>query len=109
MASNILAAELPSRSTSDLFDQVRDCPCPVLKGSMNHRLPFSLPGKVICIRAYRSTRVGHTRHTPLQYDYCTKITPHFEPLPKKLQKQGPSTGKEGTPSWLKICFSQTGK
>jgi tRNA (uracil-5-)-methyltransferase len=47
--------------------------------------------------------------SPLQYGYRTKITPHFDPPPKKLQKQGPSTSEEGKPSWLKIGFNQTGK
>lgn len=47
--------------------------------------------------------------SPLQYGYRTKITPHFDPPPKKVQKQGPSTSEEGKPSWLKIGFNQTGK
>ncbi|KAI9452425.1 S-adenosyl-L-methionine-dependent methyltransferase [Lactarius psammicola] len=47
--------------------------------------------------------------SPLQYGYRTKITPHFEPPPKKVQKQGPSTSEEGKPSWLKIGFNQTGR
>jgi len=47
--------------------------------------------------------------SPLQYGYRTKITPHFDPPPKKLQKQGPSASEEGWPSWLKIGFNQIGK
>ncbi len=47
--------------------------------------------------------------SPLQYGYRTKITPHFDPPPKKARKQSPSASEEGKPSWLKIGFNQTGK
>ncbi|KAH9075529.1 S-adenosyl-L-methionine-dependent methyltransferase [Lactarius deliciosus] len=50
-----------------------------------------------------------TTPSPLEYGYRTKITPHFDPPPKKVQKQGPSTSEEGKPPWLKIGFNQTGR
>ncbi|KAI0258674.1 S-adenosyl-L-methionine-dependent methyltransferase [Gloeopeniophorella convolvens] len=53
--------------------------------------------------------VQPTIPSPLQYGYRTKITPHFEPPPKKLQKQGRPADEEGKPSWLKIGFNQIGK
>ncbi|KAF8261736.1 S-adenosyl-L-methionine-dependent methyltransferase, partial [Lactarius quietus] len=53
--------------------------------------------------------IQSTIPSPLQYGYRTKITPHFDPPPKKVQKQGPSTSEEGKPSWLKIGFNQIGK
>ena len=53
--------------------------------------------------------IQSTIPSPLQYGYRTKITPHFDPPPKKLQSQGPSIGEEGKPPWLKIGFNQIGK
>ena len=53
--------------------------------------------------------VQPTIPSPLQYGYRTKITPHFEPPPKKVQNQDPSAREEGKPSWLKIGFNQTGR
>ncbi|KAI0247844.1 S-adenosyl-L-methionine-dependent methyltransferase [Lactifluus subvellereus] len=53
--------------------------------------------------------IQSTIPSPLQYGYRTKITPHFDPPPKKLPSQGPSAGEEGKPSWLKIGFNQIGK
>ena len=53
--------------------------------------------------------IQSTIPSPLQYGYRTKITPHFDPPPKKLQSQGPSFNEEEKPSWLKIGFNQIGK
>ncbi|KAI0292965.1 S-adenosyl-L-methionine-dependent methyltransferase [Multifurca ochricompacta] len=53
--------------------------------------------------------IQSTIPSPLQYGYRTKITPHFDPPPKKLQKQGPPTSEEEKPPWLKIGFNQIGK
>jgi tRNA (uracil-5-)-methyltransferase len=47
--------------------------------------------------------------SPLQYGYRTKITPHFDPPPKKLQNQPPTSSEEEKPSWLKIGFNHIGK
>jgi hypothetical protein len=57
--------------------------------------------------------IQSTIPSPLQYGYRTKITPHFEPPPKKLQNQGQPSGegdnKGEKPSWLKIGFNQVGR
>ncbi|KAF7969730.1 hypothetical protein HWV62_26078 [Athelia sp. TMB] len=49
--------------------------------------------------------------SPLQYNYRTKITPHFEAPPKKAQKAGRPAEEAETsqPDWLKIGFNQVGK
>ena len=54
-------------------------------------------------------RIQSTIPSPLQYGYRTKITPHFEPPPKKLQKQASTSTEVGKPSWLKIGFNQIGR
>ncbi|EPQ61280.1 S-adenosyl-L-methionine-dependent methyltransferase [Gloeophyllum trabeum ATCC 11539] len=50
--------------------------------------------------------------SPLQYGYRTKITPHFEAPPKKLQKQWQENGNQAEsaekPDWLKIGFNKIG-
>ncbi|KAL0950528.1 hypothetical protein HGRIS_007336 [Hohenbuehelia grisea] len=52
--------------------------------------------------------IGSTIASPLQYGYRTKLTPHFEAPPKKLQKTlTPVTGSE-KPDWLKIGFNRIG-
>jgi tRNA (uracil-5-)-methyltransferase len=53
--------------------------------------------------------IKSTIPSPLQYGYRTKITPHFEPPPKKLQKQEPTPSEKEKPPWLKIGFNQIGK
>ena len=53
--------------------------------------------------------IQSTIPSPLQYGYRTKITPHFEPPPKKLQKQESTPSEEEKPPWLKIGFNQVGK
>ncbi|KAF8467507.1 S-adenosyl-L-methionine-dependent methyltransferase [Russula ochroleuca] len=53
--------------------------------------------------------IQSTIPSPLQYGYRTKITPHFEPPPKKLQKEAPTPSEEEKPYWLKIGFNQIGK
>ncbi|KAF8262755.1 S-adenosyl-L-methionine-dependent methyltransferase, partial [Lactarius quietus] len=59
---------------------------------------------------YQSTpAIQPTIPSPLQDGYRTKITPHFDRPPKKVQKQGPSTSKEGKLFWLNIRFNQIGK
>jgi tRNA (uracil-5-)-methyltransferase len=78
------------------------------------RLPFSflLVGLMATCQDLPKSSIPAIQPTipsPLQYGYRTKITPHFDPPPKKVQKQGPSTSEEGKPSWLKIGFNQTGK
>jgi tRNA (uracil-5-)-methyltransferase len=51
--------------------------------------------------------------SPLQYGYRTKITPHFDAPPKRLQKTGPppnnGTEKQAQPEWLKIGFNHVGQ
>lgn len=49
--------------------------------------------------------------SPLQYGYRTKITPHFEAPPRRVQKSGRPSGEDETiqPDWLKIGFNQIGK
>ncbi|KAI0033649.1 S-adenosyl-L-methionine-dependent methyltransferase [Vararia minispora EC-137] len=48
--------------------------------------------------------------SPLQYGYRTKITPHFEAPPKKLQKAPPPPEEHaGQPSWLKIGFNEVNR
>jgi tRNA (uracil-5-)-methyltransferase len=50
-----------------------------------------------------------THGSPLQYDYRTKITPHFEAPPKRFLKPDAERPPEGEqPSWLKIGFNQVG-
>lgn len=48
--------------------------------------------------------------SPLQYGYRTKITPHFDAPPKKLQKSAdkPLVTIENKPDWVKIGFNQIG-
>ncbi|KAL6300241.1 S-adenosyl-L-methionine-dependent methyltransferase [Sparassis latifolia] len=51
-----------------------------------------------------------TMPSPLQYGYRTKITPHFDAPPKKLQNNPPSapTGTADKPDWLNIGFNRIG-
>lgn len=49
--------------------------------------------------------------SPLQYNYRTKLTPHFQRPPfsfQKAQKRGDAPPVEGKPDWLKIGFHQVG-
>jgi tRNA (uracil-5-)-methyltransferase len=52
--------------------------------------------------------IGTTVPSPLEYGYRTKITPHFDPPPKKL-RDGVYSPDEPKPEWLKIGFNQVGK
>ncbi|KAI0056764.1 S-adenosyl-L-methionine-dependent methyltransferase [Artomyces pyxidatus] len=52
--------------------------------------------------------ISSTIPSPLQYGYRTKITPHFDAPPKKLQKKG-AIESEDKPDWLKIGFNQIGR
>ncbi|KAH9992499.1 S-adenosyl-L-methionine-dependent methyltransferase [Russula compacta] len=72
----------------------------------------------VVVKAYRTYSslpessipvIQSTIPSPLQYGYRTKITPHFDPPPKKLQKQGSSLSEEEKPSWLKVGFNQIGR
>jgi len=57
--------------------------------------------------------VQPTIPSPLQYGYRTKITPHFDAPPRKLQKKkGESLAADADsekPGWLKIGFNHIGK
>ncbi|KAJ7660000.1 S-adenosyl-L-methionine-dependent methyltransferase [Mycena rosella] len=50
-----------------------------------------------------------TMPSPLQYNYRTKITPHFE-APTKAQRADPANPQNDSeqPSWFKIGFNQVG-
>lgn len=50
--------------------------------------------------------IEQTIGSPLQYGYRTKITPHFDAPPKKVQKEGISD--DAKPDWLKIGFNKVG-
>ncbi|KAF8645081.1 hypothetical protein AX16_008139 [Volvariella volvacea WC 439] len=51
--------------------------------------------------------INETIGSPLQYNYRTKITPHFEAPPKSARDdQGAKKGE--SPSWLKIGFNRIG-
>ncbi|KAG6834597.1 hypothetical protein H0H93_008688, partial [Arthromyces matolae] len=50
--------------------------------------------------------IQSTIGSPLQYEYRTKLTPHFEAPPKSAQKNPPSS--ETKPDWLKIGFNRVG-
>lgn len=52
--------------------------------------------------------IESTIGSPLQYGYRTKITPHFDAPPKKLQKNVEGR-PEGRPEWLNIGFNKIGK
>lgn len=52
--------------------------------------------------------IEFTVGSPLQYGYRTKITPHFDAPPKKLQKNVEGR-PEGRPGWLNIGFNKIGK
>ncbi|KAG6909583.1 hypothetical protein DXG01_016622 [Tephrocybe rancida] len=47
-----------------------------------------------------------TIRSPLQYEYRTKLTPHFEAPPKSAKKNQATL--EGKPDWLKIGFNRAG-
>ncbi|KAH7923776.1 tRNA methyltransferase [Leucogyrophana mollusca] len=50
--------------------------------------------------------------SPLQYNYRTKITPHFEAPPKRAKKAREAEGfadSDTKPDWLNIGFNQIGK
>ncbi|KAG6824968.1 hypothetical protein H0H92_005287 [Tricholoma furcatifolium] len=49
--------------------------------------------------------IQSTIGSPLQYEYRTKLTPHFEAPPKSAKKNQASEGK---PEWLKIGFNRVG-
>ncbi|KAJ7099227.1 S-adenosyl-L-methionine-dependent methyltransferase [Mycena belliarum] len=53
--------------------------------------------------------VESTMPSPLQYNYRTKITPHFE-APTKAQSRDPSNPKNSTekPEWFNIGFNRVG-
>lgn len=50
--------------------------------------------------------IQSTMESPLQFNYRTKITPHFE-APSKSQRLQP-VGEGENPSWLKIGFNRMG-
>jgi tRNA (uracil-5-)-methyltransferase len=54
--------------------------------------------------------IGTTIPSPLQYQYRTKITPHFDlpSLSSKKRKAGTTVGEDGKPEWLKMGFNKMG-
>jgi hypothetical protein len=53
--------------------------------------------------------IGSTFPSPLQYGYRTKITPHFDAPPVKVQKGGILPTNSEKPDWLRIGFNQIGR
>lgn len=53
--------------------------------------------------------IESTMPSPLQYNYRTKITPHFE-APTKTQRNDPKNPKNDTdkPEWFSIGFNRVG-
>ncbi|KIN93516.1 hypothetical protein M404DRAFT_171053 [Pisolithus tinctorius Marx 270] len=47
--------------------------------------------------------------SPLQYNYRTKITPHFEAAPKRARQTEFTDASTSKPDWLKIGFNEIGK
>ncbi|KAI5997783.1 tRNA methyltransferase [Pisolithus orientalis] len=47
--------------------------------------------------------------SPLQYNYRTKITPHFEAAPKRARQTESADASTSKPDWLKIGFNEIGK
>ncbi|KIO01234.1 hypothetical protein M404DRAFT_150637 [Pisolithus tinctorius Marx 270] len=47
--------------------------------------------------------------SPLQYNYRTKITPHFEAAPKRARQTESTDASTSKPDWLKIGFNEIGK
>lgn len=51
--------------------------------------------------------IQSTIGSPLQYNYRTKITPHFQAPPKKAKPEATSEGQK--PDWLDIGFNYAGR
>ncbi|KZT09047.1 S-adenosyl-L-methionine-dependent methyltransferase [Laetiporus sulphureus 93-53] len=56
------------------------------------------------------SEIPETIGSPLQYGYRTKITPHFDALPRKLRKDTKHAFADSgaKPDWLRIGFNQIG-
>ncbi|KAI0319910.1 S-adenosyl-L-methionine-dependent methyltransferase [Amylostereum chailletii] len=117
--ADLLSVEEPNPELRDMsrvkcryFGQCAGCQYQML----SYETQLDLKRNVV-VRAYRhysnlpETSVPDilpTIASPLQYGYRTKITPHFDAPPKKLQKRGALPG-EGKPDWLKIGFNHIGR
>jgi len=100
-----------SRVQCKYFGQCGGCQYQML--SYEQQLDFK---REVVVKAYRNycqvlegqmPTIRPTAPSPLQYGYRTKLTPHFEGPPKKVQK-GPRQPTTEQPDWLTIGFNKIG-